>query len=711
MEIFSSSQLVEIAHQFGTPIWVYSAEQIRKNIRELKCFDTIRYAQKAASNLNILRLMKDEGVMVDSVSLGELARSLRVGFDPKAEEVIFTADLIDFSTLETVIEKGITVNAGSLDMLRRIGEHSPGHRVWVRINPGFGHGHCNKTNTGGPQSKHGIWHTDLPEVIEIVEKYELKLIGIHMHIGSGVDYEHLTQVCKSMMNVIESVDVGGLRNLEAISAGGGLTVPYEKDEPEMDIQQYFSQWDEMKKLVEKVLNKKIQLEVEPGRFLVANAGVLVTQVHSIQHRPKDAADFILVDAGFNDLMRPSMYGSYHGMSVISQNDTKDRPIHEYAVAGPLCESGDVFTQHEGGIVTTRHLPQAQVGDFLVIHTTGAYGASMSSNYNSRPLAAEVLVESDGTARLIRKRQRIEDLINLEQKTLKIEDDLFNRYQYKLGDDEYRRALWAREQLCDGKDRCSLVPPFIEYESRQMIAPKFGISSCVIYKNFSTVMTSIICYIYDIFEYETHVSKLIADTYVVRFCKGKNEYTSFRAFKNMKPGIHQSWTNFVLVREPTERFLSGFINKCIGDANRENPCYNCDKNITCVLERQYESLQQIAQGKKFWHTVEDSHFAPQSWHCEMRNNYQNYTFIQYNSANTEEMINGLMNRFEELDVPLNVTANIANQVLSGRTFHATYKSKHRKRYEDEIRSSPYLRKLLTQMFFYDYILFQFPLPSF
>jgi len=155
---FDPRQLTELAAQYSTPLWVYDAAVIRERIAQLRRFDVIRYAQKACSNLHILRLMRAEGVMVDAVSLGEIERSLAAGYQPEGEPagVVFTADLIDHATLATVIKHGVTVNAGSLDMLERVGQAAPGHRVWLRINPGFGHGHSNKTNTGGPakQARH-----------------------------------------------------------------------------------------------------------------------------------------------------------------------------------------------------------------------------------------------------------------------------------------------------------------------------------------------------------------------------------------------------------------------------------------------------------------------------------------------------------------------------------------------------------------------------
>ena len=184
MTPFSPHQLADLARQYGTPFWVYDADAIRQRIAQLRSFDTIRYAQKACSNVHILKLMRDEGVMVDAVSLGELARSFAAGFTAQPgsndapEGVVFTADVLDHATLATVLDQRITVNAGSLDMLERLGRHArEGHRVWLRINPGFGHGHSNKTNTGGEHSKHGIWRDDLPRALDFVEQRQRGLRG------------------------------------------------------------------------------------------------------------------------------------------------------------------------------------------------------------------------------------------------------------------------------------------------------------------------------------------------------------------------------------------------------------------------------------------------------------------------------------------------------------------------------------------------------
>ncbi len=408
----SNDILNKLAAEYGTPLWVYDVGTIRDRIKQLSAFDVVRYAQKACSNTHILREMRKAGICVDAVSLGEIERAMRAGFaaggTSGAAEIVFTADVFDRPTLERVVADKIEVNVGSIDMLHQLGQCSPGHRVWLRVNPGFGHGHSNKTNTGGENSKHGIWFEQLRDALAVVRSYSLKLVGLHMHIGSGVDYGHLQRVCGAMVGFCLDLDI----DIEAISAGGGLSVPYRQGEEEIDAAHYFSLWDEARRQIEAHLGHPIRLEIEPGRFLTADSGVLLAEVRAVKTMGQNR--FTLVDAGFSDLARPAMYGSYHHISVIPRATTAGRSTIALptVVAGPLCESGDVFTQTEFGTVESRDLPETHVGDYLVFHGTGAYGAAMSSNYNSRLYAPEVLLD-DGGHRLIRRRQTLESLLGLE----------------------------------------------------------------------------------------------------------------------------------------------------------------------------------------------------------------------------------------------------------------------------------------------------------
>ncbi|BAN99453.1 diaminopimelate decarboxylase [Plautia stali symbiont] len=403
----NATNLLPLAQRYSGPFWAYDAEIIQQRIAQLSAFDVVRFAQKACSNIHILRLMRAAGVKVDSVSLGEIERALAAGFQPGGEDIVFTADVLDSPTLARIAELKVPVNAGSVDMLHQLGAVSPGHSVWLRINPGFGHGHSQKTNTGGENSKHGIWHSDLPLALAAIPQHGLQLVGLHMHIGSGVDYGHLQQVCDAMVDQVVAFG----QDLQAISAGGGLSIPYRFSEEAIDTQHYYGLWNGARERIAAHLGHAVKLEIEPGRFLVAESGVLVSQVRAVKQM--GSRHFVLVDAGFSDLMRPSMYGSYHHISLLPADGSAPGEANvESVVAGPLCESGDVFTQREGGKVETRALPAAKVGDYLVFHDTGAYGASMSSNYNSRPLIPEVLFEQ-GVPREIRRAQTIQELLALE----------------------------------------------------------------------------------------------------------------------------------------------------------------------------------------------------------------------------------------------------------------------------------------------------------
>ncbi|MBB5204265.1 diaminopimelate decarboxylase [Inhella inkyongensis] len=409
----------ELATQYGTPLWVMDAEVVRARVAQLQGFDTIRFAQKANPNTHVLGLLCGLGVKVDAVSRGEVLRAQHAGFslggaqgsmaEAVGAELVYTADLLDRETLDLVCERALVVNCGSLDMLQQLGERSPGHAVWLRINPGFGHGHSRKTNTGGEGSKHGIWHGQLPQALDLLRALGLRLVGLHMHIGSGVDYEHLARVTRAMLDAVTTVRQAGL-DLHALSAGGGLSVPYRPEDPSVDTAHYFSLWDAARKQAEVILGHGLALEIEPGRFLVAEAGSLLAEVR-VRKQQGDLS-YLLIDAGFNDLVRPAMYGAHHAMRLITRTPRELGPTQEVIVAGPLCESGDVFTQDAAGELRPQTLPQADVGDWIEIERTGAYGSAMSSNYNTRPLAAEVLVDG-ADCRLIRRRQAVEDLLALE----------------------------------------------------------------------------------------------------------------------------------------------------------------------------------------------------------------------------------------------------------------------------------------------------------
>ncbi|TWT33347.1 diaminopimelate decarboxylase [Blastopirellula retiformator] len=402
----SGVSVVDLAAKYGTPTFVYDAAKIVERINDLRKFDVIRYAQKACSNLAILDLVRRNDVLVDAVSAGEIRRALAAGYVPKGEPapIVYTADIFDREALELCVEHGLHVNCGSPDMIAQLGQAAPGSEITLRINPGFGHGHSQKTNTGGQQSKHGIWHEQLNDCLLIADQHGVRVTGLHMHIGSGTDLEHLAQVCGAMEKA--ALEVG--RTITTISAGGGLPIPYNESQSYVDLDQYFELWNDVRNRLQDAFGHDISLEIEPGRYLSAEAGYLLAEIRAIKSMGDNK--FYVVDAGFNNLARPILYGSYHPMSIaLASGEAEERPHVDVVVGGPLCESGDIFTQTEGGFVGTRSLPAASIGDFLVIECAGAYGSVMGSNYNSKPLAAEVMIQ-DGQIHLIRERQSFENMI-------------------------------------------------------------------------------------------------------------------------------------------------------------------------------------------------------------------------------------------------------------------------------------------------------------
>jgi len=389
--------VARLAERFGTPFYAYHKQTIEARIGELASrFPVVRYAQKANPHLAILDLARKSDLRVDAVSAGEILRARKVGF--AVDQIMYTADVFDDRALEVLRDLPVPVNCGSSDMIRQFAELRPGGSVTLRINPGFGHGHSRKTDTGGPSSKHGIWFEDLPECLRIAKENGVTIEGLHMHIGSGSDFDHLSKVGDAMV----ALDAGA--EIKTISAGGGLPTPYRPTDVRIDLDRYHQVWEEHRRKFEEKIGHGVELEIEPGRYLVAEAGYLVARIWAAKKTP--SFKFYLVDSGFNHLIRPAMYGAYHPMSVCPADGRTIGGSGPVAVAGPLCESGDVFTQEEGGVVTTQDLPEAKVGDYLVIGCAGAYGRTMASNYNSHPFPAEVWLD-DGTATLITPRQSLE----------------------------------------------------------------------------------------------------------------------------------------------------------------------------------------------------------------------------------------------------------------------------------------------------------------
>ncbi len=343
-------------------------------------------------------------------SLGEIQRALKAGYDPV--DICLTSDVFFITEdAEFCLKNHIFCSCGSLGMLeeygetrKRLGFGSDG--VSIRINPGEGTGHSKKTNTGGPYSKHGIWYENLEEAKAIAEKYELRIVGVHTHIGSGGDMEHLSRITGKLVEFAKQFP-----ELRTINFGGGLPYEYDPEKPQVDIGDYQPILEKRAHELKEHFGRPITCEIEPGRRFVAGCGYLIGEVRSLNqtlNENKKRLDYVLTNVGFCHLLRPMAYGAYHPIWFVGDELGEETDL---IVAGPVCESGDLLTQKNEEPLA-RRLPLPQRGDLVVIGGVGAYGHVMSSNYNSQPLIPEVMIEGDKMVQ-IRRRQTLDDIIREE----------------------------------------------------------------------------------------------------------------------------------------------------------------------------------------------------------------------------------------------------------------------------------------------------------
>lgn len=402
----------EIARQYGTPVYVYSLKTLRESIEEIKQLAPVtRYAMKACSNAHILKEMLNHGIKIDAVSIQEVKRARRAGF--ALEDICYTSDLFfNKGDAEFFIENKIFCNCGTLGMLEEYGQTlkklgSGANGISIRINPGEGHGHSRKTNTGGPYSKHGVWHENLDQARIIAEKYGLSVTGVHMHIGSGSDMEHLKRITGKLVEFAKQ-----FKDVRTVNFGGGLPYQYHTELPQEDISGYKTILQERADILEEHFGRKIICEIEPGRRFVAGCGYLVGEVRSLNHTFDEDGkrlDYVLTNIGFCHILRPMAYGSYQPIWFVGDDLGPERDV---IVGGPVCESGDLLTQ-ENDEPVPRKLPMPKAGDIIVVGGAGAYGFAMSSNYNSQPLLPEVMVDG-GQSVLSRRRQTLDDILSEEQ---------------------------------------------------------------------------------------------------------------------------------------------------------------------------------------------------------------------------------------------------------------------------------------------------------
>lgn len=389
-------QLIEeLTEQYGSPLYLYDERTLRTRCREMKNLISYphfkpNYSAKANTNIELLKIVRSEGFCVDAMSPGEILLELEAGFTP--EEILFISNNVSVEEMTFAMERGITVSVDSLSQLETFGKNFPGKKVAVRLNPGVGAGHHKKVVTGG-KSKFGIECSSLGEIKRIAAQYELHITGINMHIGSlFLEGSVYIQAGKEILKAAKE-----LAELEFIDLGGGFGVPYHgEDRLNLDAMS-----ESLNRLIEEFVaeypNKELKFMIEPGRYVVAECGLLIGRVNSV--KVNYGEKYVGTDIGFNVLMRPMLYDAYHGIIVYNDSIVEEK----VTIVGNICETGDV-------IVKNRLLPRMKEGDYIAVETAGAYGYSMSSNYNARLRPAEVLLKTDQSIRLIRKRDTLMELV-------------------------------------------------------------------------------------------------------------------------------------------------------------------------------------------------------------------------------------------------------------------------------------------------------------
>lgn len=388
--------VTELARQFGTPLYVYDAQKIEAQIKRLKdayaAADVkIKFAAKALTNVSILKLVRKNGAGMEAVSLGEVYLALKAGFTPG--EITFTPSGVDFSEIEEAASIGTGINIDNLSTLKKFGERfGNAYPCGLRLNPNIMAGGNIKISTGHSNSKFGISVNQLDEIQALVKQYQIPVIGLHIHTGSDIkETEAFLQTAEVLFNTAIHFE-----NLKFIDFGSGFKVAYKEGDVVTNV-------EELGGRLTKAFNefcvrygRRLELWLEPGKFLVSEAGTLLTKVNVV--KPTPTVVFAGVDSGLNHLIRPMMYDAYHHLVNVSNPTGAEK---KYTVVGYICET-DTFG-------SDRVLNEVREGDIIAMKNAGAYGFTMSSNYNSRPRPAEVLV-INGEAKLIREREVKEDLL-------------------------------------------------------------------------------------------------------------------------------------------------------------------------------------------------------------------------------------------------------------------------------------------------------------
>ncbi len=401
-EFFGNSTPHGLVEKYGSPLYVYNERLLRTRVRDLTGLSSlpsfrVNYSTKANANPALLKIIHEEGCVVDAMSPSELQMVLRAGFKP--HEILYVCNNVSKEEMRFVLQHKVLISVDSLSQLVQYGEINPHSSVMLRFNPGIGAGHHAKVITGGKETKFGVDPIMMPEVRSILKKYDLHLIGINQHIGSlFMDAQGYLDAMDFLLEL-----ASGLKNLEIIDFGGGFGIPYHKyeDEKRLDMEELGQ------KLHAKISNYAKEQKyggrffIEPGRYTVAESGLLLGTVHAVKQN--GAAVYVGTDIGFSVLARPMLYEAFHDVEIYRQSPSTQREeLLEQTIVGNICESGDILAKK-------RLLPVMKEGDILGMLDAGAYGYAMASTYNQRLRPAEVLIDQAGNEHLIRRRETFEDL--------------------------------------------------------------------------------------------------------------------------------------------------------------------------------------------------------------------------------------------------------------------------------------------------------------
>lgn len=398
VKTLSDEILIKAARAYGTPLYVYDADLILKRYRELYDFIKwsrlrIYYSLKANYNVGILSFLRDKGAYVDTVSPSEVKLCLKVGYP--LERLLYTANNITEEEMHEVKETGIMFNIGSLSRLEKFGKAYPNSKICLRFNPDVVAGFHQKVQTGGAETKFGILLQDVPKVKETIKKYNLMVIGIHEHTGSGIS--DTEKVYQSMKNTLGGAKKEDFPDLEFIDFGGGFKVPYKPDEERIDYESFGKGITEIFSEFCKEYGKDLIMCFEPGKYIVAESGYLVVQVNTLKNnRGRLLAG---TNSGFPQLIRPMFYNAYHHILNLSNPNGK---AQKYDICGNICETGDCFA-------TQRDLSEIREGDYIAIQNAGAYCYAMGGVYNLRPMPSEVII-INGQSKLVRKKLTNDELV-------------------------------------------------------------------------------------------------------------------------------------------------------------------------------------------------------------------------------------------------------------------------------------------------------------